>query len=127
MARYLIDSSILIDMLRDYAPAKRWLDSLDSANWAISIVTTAELLAGCRNKREQSAVVSELAQYRALWLTQSSQRQAIDWLVQHRLASGIGFLDCLIAATAAENSLVLATVNDKHFRIIKGLNVERPY
>ncbi len=127
MAHYLIDSSILIDMLRNYAPAQRWLDSLPNTDWTISIVTSAELLAGCRNKREQQVVISELALYRVLWLTQTAQQQAIDWLAQYRLASSIGFLDCLIAATAAENGLSLATVNDKHFRVFSGLRVKRPY
>jgi predicted nucleic acid-binding protein len=127
MARYLIDSSILIDLLRDHAPARRWLDGLPAADWTISVVTEAELLTGCRNKREQSAVASELSQYQVLWLTQVAQQQAISWLVRHRLASSVGFLDCLIAATAAEYGLVLATVNDKHFRAIKELSVERPY
>jgi predicted nucleic acid-binding protein len=127
MARYLIDSSILIDVLRDYSPAKTWLDGLADDDWTISIITQAELLVGCRNKREQQAVLSELSQYQSLWLTQSSQQQALDWLSLHRLASGIGFLDCLIAATAVERGLVLATVNDKHFRRISELVVERPY
>jgi predicted nucleic acid-binding protein len=68
-----------------------------------------------------------LALYRTLWLSQSAQASALSFLSQHRLSAGIGFLDCLLAATAIENGLVLATVNDKHFRPLSGLKVERPY
>jgi predicted nucleic acid-binding protein len=52
MARYLVDTSILIDMLRNHAPALQWLDGIPQDEWIISVVTHAELLAGGRNKRE---------------------------------------------------------------------------
>jgi predicted nucleic acid-binding protein len=127
MARYLIDTSILIDLLRKYAPARQWLDNLPTEDWTISFITSAELLAGCRNKREQQAIVNELSQYHVLWLTELAQQRALDSFTQLHLSHSVGFLDCMIAAIAVENGLVLATVNDKHFRAIQGLTVERPY
>jgi predicted nucleic acid-binding protein len=40
---------------------------------------------------------------------------------------GVGVLDAFIAATALREGLVLSTPNDRHFRGIAGLQVERPY
>jgi len=43
------------------------------------------------------------------------------------LSHNIGFLDCLIAATAIKNGLSLATLNLKHFAPFSDLQVEKPY
>jgi hypothetical protein len=40
---------------------------------------------------------------------------------------GVGWPDCLIAATCIRLGLPLVTLNDKHFRAIRGLRVVRPY
>jgi predicted nucleic acid-binding protein len=127
MASYLIDSSILIDLSRKYAPAKKWIDQFEIDDLVISFVSVAELLSGCRNKREQERVEADLVDYPILWATQEAQLQAMALLGQFQLSHGIGFLDCMIAATALTNGLALATANYKHFQMIPGLKVERPY
>ena len=127
MASYLIDSSILIDLSRKHAPAKKWIDQFDVDDLVISFVTVAELLSGCRNKREQERVETDLVDYPILWATQETQMQAMALLSQFKLSHGIGFLDCLIASTALTNGLPLTTMNYKHFQMIPGLKVERPY
>jgi predicted nucleic acid-binding protein len=43
------------------------------------------------------------------------------------LSHGLEIPDALIAATALELSLPLYTLNDRHFRMIPGLTVLRPY
>ena len=49
-------------------------------------------------------------------------------LVQrHTLGLSIGWPDCLIAATCLRLDLPLVTLNDKHFKPIRGLSVLRPY
>jgi predicted nucleic acid-binding protein len=42
MARYLIDSSILIDLLRKRAPARQWLDDLPTGDWLYYLWRTGE-------------------------------------------------------------------------------------
>ena len=93
MASYLIDSSILIDLSRKFSTAKIWIDQFEIGDLVISFVSVAELLSGCRNKREQERVEADLVDYPILWATQEAQMQAIALLGQFRLSNGIGFLD----------------------------------
>jgi predicted nucleic acid-binding protein len=48
---YLLDSDVLIDISRNRAAAIDYVDSLPD-QWAISQVTSMELLVGARDKRE---------------------------------------------------------------------------
>lgn len=124
---WLLDTSILVDLLRGSASARRWIDSLDATDRMISVVTAAELVAGCRNQREQRAVERELALYATAWLDESISQSALDLYRRFHLSHGVGFLDCLIAATALKHGMRLASLNLKHFRAFPGLQSERPY
>ena len=124
---HLIETSIMVDMLRGYPPAKTWIDSLSPGWAAVSFVTAAELLAGCRNRCEQQVVEKELAAYTILWDSEAASRLAWDWYRQVHLSHGVGFLDCLIGAAAHQHGLVLYALNDKHFSPLPGLQVVRPY
>ena len=124
---HLIDSTILIDQLRGYALARSWLNSLRDDESAISMVSSAELLTGCRNKSEQSALEKSLATYQLLWIDEQTSRMSHDLYQRFFLSHGTGFFDCLIAATALRYQIVLATINEKHFRHIPDLQVIRPY
>ena len=59
----LLDTSIFVDYLRGNETCKVWLGNSALNDMAYSIVTAAELLAGCRNRREQDLVERELAIY----------------------------------------------------------------
>ena len=74
----LIETSVLVDFLRGYSPARSWIDSLPEGDAAISVVTAAELLAGCRNRREQKAVEDELAGYPTIWDSEATSQLALD-------------------------------------------------
>ncbi|MBI1801126.1 MAG: PIN domain-containing protein [Chloroflexi bacterium] len=69
MAEWLLDTSILIDILRGYKPAQVWVDSIPSAERYLSVITAAELLGGCRSRAEQRTVERELTLYMTLWLS----------------------------------------------------------
>ena len=79
---HLIETSIMVDLLRGFPPAKKWIDSLPSGQAAVSFITAAELLAGCRNRREQQVVEKELAAYSILWDSEVASRLALDWYRQ---------------------------------------------
>ena len=49
---WLLDTSILIDILRGYRPARDWVDSLAPIERFISVAVAAELLSGCRHLTE---------------------------------------------------------------------------
>ncbi|MFZ5911566.1 MAG: PIN domain-containing protein [Chloroflexota bacterium] len=49
---YMVDTTILVDFLRGYEAARTWLDRFSQGELAVSVITAAELVAGCRNRRE---------------------------------------------------------------------------
>ena len=123
----LIETSILVDFLRGYAPARVWIDGLAPGEGAISVITAAELVAGCRSRQEQRIVEKELTSYEVIWDSEAISQLAWSWYRQFHLSHGMGFLDCLIGAAAHRYGLVLHTLNDRHFDPLPGLSVKRPY
>ena len=123
----LVDTSILVDFLRGNEIAKGWINRFQEGELAISVVTAAELIAGCHNRREQKSVEKELAFYPMLWVSSTISATAWNWYYQYHLSDGVGFLDCLIGASAYEHSVIVTTLNEKHFRPFPNLQIERPY
>ena len=86
-----------------------------------------ELLVGCRNQSEQQRVQKFLTAYPLLWPDTSEFARAYELLAAHRLATGVGIPDCVIAAMALGRHTTLCTFNRKHFQIFAGLEVREPY
>jgi len=57
---WLLDTSILVDVLRGYTEARDWIDSIAEAHRFKSVITAADLIAGCRNRAEQRKIEREL-------------------------------------------------------------------
>ena len=126
-ASWLLDTSILVDLLRGSAKARTWIDSVPEARRFISVITAAELIAGCDNRSEQRAVELEIESYAMLWLSKNISQAAIAFYKRFHLSHRVGFFDCLIAATARENNLGVGTLNTKHFAPLPNLQVAKPY
>jgi predicted nucleic acid-binding protein len=124
---YLIDTTILVDVLRDNSQAITWINSVPIQERWVSVVTYFELLAGCRNRKEQRLVAREMGHYHLLLLTAAISSTALSWFTRFHLSYGIGFLDVLIGATALHQGAIIATLNMKHFTPLPGVRVERPY
>ena len=56
----LLDTDIMIDVLRKYPPAITWLASLGSTALMLPGLVVMELIQGCRNRAEQDQVLQEL-------------------------------------------------------------------
>jgi len=124
---WLLDTSILVDVLRGYTEARDWIDSIAEAHRFTSVITAAELIAGCRNRAEQRKIERELQVYTPVWLDQDISQEALDLYRRFYLSHGIGFHDCLIAATAIRRKYRVATLNLKHFKIFSNIKANRPY
>lgn len=123
----LVDTTILVDYLRGNQVARTWLKQFSGGELAVSIISAAEIVAGCRNLKEQRLVEKELALYPLIMVSSMSSETAWNWYRQFRLSHGIGFLDCLIAACAYHQGLIVCTLYEKHFRPFPNLVIERPY
>jgi predicted nucleic acid-binding protein len=102
----LIETTILVDLLRGKEEAITWVNGITlHARW-VSVITYLELLAGCRNRREQRTVAREMRQYQLLHLTEEISRTALAWFERFHLSHGVGVLDSLIGAAALTHHLI---------------------
>jgi predicted nucleic acid-binding protein len=122
---YLIDSDIMVDFTRGNAKAADYLDSLGD-DCLLSAITALELIAGARNQREVSALDILISAYEQIPPTDGITRRAYYLMKAHAKSAGLRTLDALIAATALEDGLTLATKNREHFQMIGDLTLEVP-
>lgn len=89
----------------------------------LSIQTYMELLQGALNKAQHQQVKHFLTTFgfTVLPLTENIGHRTAIYVEEYCLSSGMRAGDALIAATAVENNLVLASSNAKYFKIIKDL------
>jgi predicted nucleic acid-binding protein len=125
MARYLIDTDVMVDVSRRIAPAAAYVDSLDEI--AISIITAHELIVGARSQRDAAGIDSLIKTYpvRAELGAQITSL-AYELLKRYAKSDGLRTFDALIAATAIEETFTLVSKNRKHFQMISELNLEVP-
>ncbi|CAK0742801.1 Ribonuclease VapC [Gammaproteobacteria bacterium] len=120
--RLLVDSDILIDVLRSEDKAANFLEVWESeATIAISVVTEMEVLAGCRNKQEFAHTSRFLGRFEWVGLDPEIDETASQLFRTYRLSHGLMIPDCLIAATALTLKIPLATKNHRDFHFIDGL------
>jgi predicted nucleic acid-binding protein len=124
----LLDSDIMIDLLRQYPLAMSWFDSLpDEEELALPGFVVMELIQGCRNKTEQKKIESELATYTVIWPSPETCDTALTVFAQQYLQHNFGILDALIGQMAIALNLPLYTFNQKHYAAIPGLKTVQPY
>lgn len=117
----LVDTDVLIWHLRGLPAARDWLHTARQGGpLAVSAITVAELIGGMRSaeRREIWALLSALASQP---ITDAIARRAGDLMRDYRGGHGIGLGDYLIAATALERGLELATLNLRHYPMLPGL------
>jgi predicted nucleic acid-binding protein len=124
----VLDTDILIDALRRFYAGLEFVEDAERrGDLRISITTEMELIIGCRNRRELRRLERFLRRWTILGMTQHIAASAVTLLRQYRLSPGLRMMDALIAATALAHGDTLYTKNVRHFRMIPGLGVVRPY
>lgn len=127
MGLIVVDTSILIDNLRDIPAAGDALDAAEEAGHELtaSVVTKVELLAGMRAHekrvtRELMAAVS--------WIPvddEIAERAGALARTFRRSHQGVGLIDFIIAATVQHRGAQLWTHNVRHYPMIP--NLKAPY
>ena len=75
---YLIETTILVDLLRGKPEAIAWVNSLPVQGRSMSVITAFELLAGCHNRSEQRRVNQEMRGYRLLLINGRHLAHSVD-------------------------------------------------
>jgi len=120
----LFDTDVLIFIQRGNLPAARLLER--TRKRFISIVTKMELIQGALNKGHHQIVQSFLKDFhiQVLPLTENLGYRASIYIEEYSLSHHMRLADSLIASTAVENSLPLATANTKHYKAVKELELK---
>lgn len=124
MEAVLIDTSVLVGRFRREPRAMKALERIGAARMLLCDAVVAEVLAGTRNKAEYAATKQELvAQFRILPFSQEVSQ--CFWAILDGIDQGrdVHFADQLIAATAMAHRVPVLTLNTKHFKQIKGLEL----
>jgi predicted nucleic acid-binding protein len=121
----LVDTDVLIWLLRGNLKASRAIDAIEQRS--VSIVTYMELLQGARDKSEVKAIKSFLAdmQFQMHPLTENVGHRASIYMEEYGRTVAMTMPDALIAAAAVEAHEPLLTANDKHYRLVKELEIKR--
>lgn len=125
MKIFLVDSNILIDVLRGDAQAAAFVDFIDQVH--ISVVTAAEILVGSRNKAEMEINSELLNRCEIIYPDTRELDLALDTIKNNNPRDGIEFDDALIAASAISQGMTLATRDGRHFKNIERLKIYAPY
>ena len=123
----LLDTDIMIDLLREYPPAVSWLGSLEEEDVILPGFVVMELIQGCPNKAEQTQLESALEPYGVIWPLPEICQEASTTFSTYHLSHGLGILDALIGQIAVALGLPLHTFNQKHYQIIPELQTLQPY
>lgn len=125
----LLDTDILIWYLRGNQNAYELIHSI--GEFAISSVTYMELIQGMRNKDELRALKRALKQWRVktIYINEEISTLALFYVEEYFLSHSMQLADALIGATSTTYGMILYTANDKHYKVIKELDISvfRPY
>jgi hypothetical protein len=121
----IFDSDILIWVARRHPKAVRLVEEAETRR--LSIITVMELLRGARDRKQLRNAKSFLREFNfeVLPLTENIGHRAAVYVEEYCLQVDLSVADALIAATAVENGLPLASGNVKHFSVIEGLDLRR--
>lgn len=125
MTKYLLDTSVLIEVIRLYNfEAEKFLKDTYQGKIYISQITIAELFSG---KSAQDPKVADFLEYLVKELKIVNIKTDDSIIVgKLRYKYSIDIPDAYIEVSAIENNLILVTHDKKHFSKIKGLKIINP-
>jgi tRNA(fMet)-specific endonuclease VapC len=129
MLRYLLDTNIVIYVIKRRPAPARALFNQHAGHMAISVVTLAELLHGVEKSSDPAAnlaVVEDLCSRLEVlpYLPKAAQHYGSIRAALERLGTPIGVNDLHIAAHARSEGLTLVTHNTREFARVPALQVE---
>ena len=128
MAEPILDTSVFVDLFKRRPAADEYIGTrLRSGRLLLHAAVAAELIAGVRDRVELREFDALCDRAKKLYPTEADWVLALRLCRVHGRASGTDWVDCLVAASAIRLGVAVATINEKHFKPIRGLRVIRPY
>jgi predicted nucleic acid-binding protein len=126
MTTAIVDTTVVVHLLRRYAPALTWYRSI-SQPMGVTPITWVEAMYGAGSKAKQAVCKAALSQFDLVYLTQTDQDWAMQQMEQYRLSHGVTTNDCLIASVAYRLQIPLYTHNLKDMMPMIGSLAIKPY
>lgn len=121
---FLVDTDVFIDFLRGRGPAKEFVQAAPRPV-AVSVITVAELYAGIREGDERRLLEQTLNACEFVGIDAGTAIMAGLYKRDYEKSHSVGLADAVIAATAQTHGYSLATLNRKHYPMLKDVVV--PY
>jgi len=121
----IIDTDVIIWYMKGNQKAYKTIEN--SRHFSISVVTYMELAQGMRDKNELNNLRRALNAWEAkiLYISEEISVKAMFFVEQHFLSHSIHLADALIGTTAISHGLPIITGNDKHYKILKDLQIKK--
>ncbi len=119
----LFDTDVIIWYLKGN---KKAYNLVHQSNFCISCVTYMELVQGMRNKEELRLLKRVLKQWgvKVIFINEEISSRALFYMEEYFLSHNLQLADALIGSTAILYGMKLITANDKHYKILKDLEIE---
>lgn len=127
MVEAIVETNVIVDLLRRYEPAVAWYQTQTQPNLGITPIIWMEVVSGGINKAERLRSARLMEQFEMIYLTQSDLTWAMQTQMQYELSHGVGMMDCLIASVSYRLQIPLLTHNLKHYSPLLGGLAQRPY
>jgi len=117
----LIDTSVIIQAQKGNIAIKKVL--LAQENPSISIITACEIISGSANKRQLLYNKEALEGFKVVGVDESISFKSYELIEKYGLRTRFAIADALIAATAIVKEYALWTLNKKHYKPIKEIEL----
>ena len=113
MTDAVVDTTVLVHLLRHQANAFNWLNS-QTDQLSVTPMSWLEIMFGSGSKARQQQGLNLLNRFSMEFLVESDMRWAMQQMQTYRLSHCIGIMDCLIASVSYRLQVPLYTHNLKH-------------
>jgi predicted nucleic acid-binding protein len=123
----VLDTSIVIDLLRQFQPAMQWASLVSKQNMVITPIVWMETVEGARNNVERSQILRFLRQFPIEHPIRDDNNWSMLQFAQFHLGHGVDLTDVIIAPVAVRLAVPLYTLNIKHYVPLPGVDERKPY
>ncbi|GMO62763.1 MAG: type II toxin-antitoxin system VapC family toxin [Treponemataceae bacterium] len=121
----LIDSDVLIRYIQGNKNAQTAVNK--NMPFQISVVTYMEVIQGMKDKTELKIFQKYLKKWpvRIIQIDENISTRAMFLMEDYSLTHSLELGEAIIASTALENQEILLTGNDKHYKFIPNMQIQK--
>lgn len=124
--KVICDTNVFIEFYKGNQEVVNNLKQIGVENILLSSVTAGELIFGALNKIELKNIHADINQLKIVHINKIISSKFIDLMIKHSLSHNLDLPDALIASSAIATNTKLYTLNLKHFKYIKDLELWKP-